>query len=412
MEFEDFRKLVGSVTAAATASAPSQIARSCPGVEGEGPLGGGSRVEHTPFSEQYQGEGKLPTEPSSASSPTSLVNQESSVSNEDSAWKGDFDRFWAAKGNFQEESHEPLLDESSPASRFRHASWAHIRSRVWASLQRTGQSTSRRVAFGACGSFSYLEQHAENATEFRLRCNHCHDRLCTPCATARSARISGILLGLLPTRQNAVSFITLTLCGKNEPLSPLIDRLYKSFRALRLHPLWADAVTAGAAFLEIKWSDKAQRWHPHLHIIALANYIDQGQLSTVWRTITKDSFIVDISRVRDPAVTGRYVTKYASKPLNSSFSNTPRLLDEALLSLKGRRMCLTFGDWYGTPLTDAEDDELDEGTSHQWHFFSALDDLLSKATSGDRDSIQTLKYARLEGIWRQNNLTTPPPTPN
>lgn len=412
MEIDELRRLLALATGSTAAPTPSQIAGSGPGVEGAAPPSGGSPADYP----QYEGENDTPRigadDDPARSGPTSLVTQESSMSDEVRALKQDFDRFWATKGNFQEESHEPLIDESSQASRFRHAGWQEIRRRVWASLQRTSQSSARRVAFGSCGSFSYLEQNNSNATEFRLRCNHCHDRLCTPCATARSARISRILLGLLPAGSNAVSFITLTLCGKDEPLSPLIDRLYKHFRALRLHPLWAEAVEAGAAFLEIKWSDKAQRWHPHLHIICVARYIDQAALSSVWRGITKDSFIVDISRVRDPQKTGQYVTKYASKPLNSSFSNTPRLLDEALLSLKGRRMCLTFGDWYGTPLTDAEDDELEQDDNRQWHFFTPLDALLDKANSGDRDSIRTLQLARLEGLWRQNNLATPPPTPH
>jgi hypothetical protein len=175
--------------------------------------------------------------------------------------------------------------------------------------------------------------------------------------------------------------------------------------------LWAESVTGGAAFLEVKWSDKAQRWHPHLHIIAEAKFMDQGMLSTTWRTISHDSFIVDIRRVKNAEVTGHYVTKYASKPLNTSFAHTPALLDEALKSLKGRRLCLTFGTWYGTPLTDAEDGELELDDRNHYHSFSPLEDLLLRARSGEREAIQIIKSAGIEGIWRSTLTTTAPPTP-
>ena len=149
----------------------------------------------------------------------------------------------------------------------------------------------------------------------------------------------------------AHSFCTLTLCGKGEKLTDLIDRLYKCFRALRQHPLWTNAVRGGGAFLEVKWIDKFGRWHPHLHCIIDADFMDQGHLSTAWHSITRDSFIVDIRRVRDIKGQQRYVTKYASKPLNTSFSTSPHLLDEpyrpsragdcALRSARGTERLLT-----------------------------------------------------------------------
>lgn len=199
-----------------------------------------------------------------------------------------------------------------------------------------------------------------------------------------------------------VSFITLTLKGKGESLSELVDRLYKHFRALRLHPTWAEKVRGGAAFLEIKYNDPSKRWHPHLHIIADADFIDKGVLSDVWRGISKDSFIVDISRVRQAETTAHYVTKYASKPLNMSFCNKAELLDEALRALKGRRLCLCFGTWYGTSLTDAEDATLDEeADDEQWHMFKDLETLLASAAAGDRQAREVIVLAGGEARYRQ-----------
>jgi hypothetical protein len=113
--------------------------------------------------------------------------------------------------------------------------------------------------------------------------------------------------------------------------------------------------------------------------------------------------------VKNVEITGRYVTKYASKPLNTSFANSPALLDEALRALKGRRLCLTFGSWYGTPLTDAEDDGLDLETDHSFHRHCPLEDLLQRANRGERDAINTVKLAGIEGLWRAS-LSIPPPS--
>ncbi len=211
-----------------------------------------------------------------------------------------------------------------------------------------------------------------------------------------------------------VSFITLTLSGKNKGLHELIDKLYRSFKALRNHPTWSEKVEGGAAFLEIKYNDKSQRWHPHLHIIAKASYIDQGELSEAWRTITKDSFIVDIRRVRNPEITGRYVTKYASKPLNSSFSNTPALLDESILALKGRRLCMCFGTWFGTPLDLAEDAELADDLidAGGWTCISTLEHMCERAAAHDEEAKRYLVACNAFERFYIAQATPPPPRDN
>lgn len=197
-----------------------------------------------------------------------------------------------------------------------------------------------------------------------------------------------------------LKFLTLTLCGKKEPLKELIDRLIKSFKALRQMPIW-DKVRGGAAFLEVKWSDKAQRWHPHLHILMDSNYLPQHDISDTWRAITKDSYIVDIQQVESTAHVQKYVTKYVTKPLCHTFVNTPRLLDEALLALKGRRLVFCFGEWYGTPLDSIEDDELElDEDSPDWKYFAPLELTLDRASHGDRDSIQIIRALGVEGLWR------------
>jgi hypothetical protein len=225
------------------------------------------------------------------------------------------------------------------------------------------------------------------------------------CGNHRSHKIRDALMHQIGGRP--VSFITLTLCGRNEPLSELLDRLFKHFRALRLHPTWADKVRGGAAILEIKHSAKANRWHPHLHIIADADYVEQGELSNAWRSITKDSYIVDIRRVKNAEVAGSYVCKYASKPMDTSFTGDEQLLDQALEALKGRRLCLCFGTWYGTPLQTAEDEELadDLVDADGYEHFHPLWFIIEEANRGEpwaRDLIRATPGA--EARWRAQCL--------
>jgi hypothetical protein len=223
----------------------------------------------------------------------------------------------------------------------------------------------------------------------------------------RAWRLQLSVTAILP--KNGVSFITLTLCGANQSLAEKIDRLYKHFKALRNHPTWAENVKGGVAFLEVKWSDKAQRWHPHLHILAQARYIEKGDLTRAWFSISKDSYIIDIQRVREKAKVANYVTKYASKPLNTSFSNTPELLDEAVLALKGRRLAFAFGSWFGHALNLEEDDLLNEGDENdaEWESFMPLQELIDQCNHGDVDSINLIKSLGAETQWRMSLSSGP-----
>lgn len=341
--------------------------------------------------------------------PTSLDTQETSVGEAEREIRAEFDRWWSERRQTRRDvgdsnavalvtDSEPILDETSYASRFRHASWKINRRRVWESMKRTGQSASRRRSYGGCGSMSWIEQNLAATGRFRIRHNHCNDRLCVPCGNARAAKLLRCVHHL--THGKKLVFCTLTLCGKNEPLKELLDKLYKSFRALRALPIW-ERVIGGCAFLEIKWSDKAQRWHPHLHLLMESEYMPQHELSDCWRLITKDSFIVDIRRVEDEGVAGRYVTKYVTKPISHTFVNTAKLLDEALLSLKGRRLVFCFGEWYGTSLDSIEDEDLDfEGDSPDWKYFQPLELTLMQATSGQRDALFVIRCLGVEGLWR------------
>lgn len=309
------------------------------------------------------------------------------------------------------------LDDFSLASNFRHSGWQQDRRRVFTALKATEQTHARVSAFAACGSNMMILRSRETMKgpdgghyhKYQIRCNCCHDRLCVPCARTRSLRIRESLMKLI--EKKSVTFITLTLGGKNPDLTESVDRLYRHFKALRNHPVWSEAVKGGAAFCEVKWNAKASRWHPHLHIVCEAGFIPKDDLSRAWHSITKDSFIVDISKVRDEGTVGAYVTKYASKPMDGSFLRDTNLLQQAVLALKGRRLCLTFGDWYGTPLTAAEDEELaddliDVGGYESW---GTMNELLALALDGNSEGMHIIRS--LDIYDRFVALTSPRPPP-
>jgi hypothetical protein len=77
-----------------------------------------------------------------------------------------------------------------------------------------------------------------------------------------------------------------------------------------------DGVAGAVWSYEVKRGQGSGVWHPHLHMIALAESMpDQQQLADEWHNITGDSFIVDVRPIsqEDPASGFIEVFKYAVK---------------------------------------------------------------------------------------------------
>lgn len=77
-----------------------------------------------------------------------------------------------------------------------------------------------------------------------------------------------------------------------------------------------DGVAGAVWSYEVKRGNGSGLWHPHLHMVALAeNQPDQEQLSREWHNITGDSYIVDVRPIDqdEPATGFMEVFKYAVK---------------------------------------------------------------------------------------------------
>jgi hypothetical protein len=113
-------------------------------------------------------------------------------------------------------------------------------------------------------------------------------------------------------------------------------------------------VAGGVAILEIKYFPETNRWHPHLHIVAEGHYIPHAILKTAWAKASRTSSIVDVRAIPRNDKVVQYVTKYATKPFDSSFIRLPERLDEAIIAMRGVRSVTTFGSWRGLKLSDVE----------------------------------------------------------
>ncbi len=278
------------------------------------------------------------------------------------------------------ESHDTCLGRTGLSDQelsqvFRHSGWAGHRRLVYQSLQRTRQSLGRVLGFWDCGAGAYVLKSTDDPPRYRVAGSSCHDRFCNPCATARARVIAQNVIDRLAGVR--VRFITFTLRHSTETLAELLDRLYASFRTMQRTRLWRDNVKGGVGFLEVKHSDRSDGWHPHFHVLVEGKYIDKKALQRTWHDITGDSFIVDIRLPRGPKNVAHYITKYASKPLSTSFLHDRHLLDEAVQALKGRRLCTTFGGWRGVLLVDKPDEE-------GWTNLGPLTDWIRKAATGDQ----------------------------
>lgn len=190
--------------------------------------------------------------------------------------------------------------------------------------------------------------------------------LCPLCAIRRGSRALKSYLDrweVIRAEKTALRPFLVTLTVKDgDDLVERFDHLHKSQRELwkrkqRGRGSSMDGVVGAVWSYEIKRGKGSGLWHPHLHMIALAeNQPDQQHLSAEWHNITGDSYIVDVRPISqdDPAEGFMEVFKYAVK-----FSDQPPADTlQAWLTLKGKRLLASSGAFRGVEMPeDLMDDE-------------------------------------------------------
>ena len=221
---------------------------------------------------------------------------------------------------------------------------------------REHQAIGRRVR--SCGDYLVF-RHYYTVDQVKLHgAKLCMAHLLCPlCAIRRGSKALKAYLDrweVIRAEKPALKPFLVTLTVKDgSDLDERFKHLHKGQRELwkrkqrgRVSPL--DGVAGAVWSYEIKRGNGSGLWHPHLHMIALAEHQpDQVQLAAEWHNITGDSFIVDVRPIsqEDPAAGFMEVFKYAVK-----FSDQPpEDTLHAWLTLRGKRLLASSGCFRGVP---------------------------------------------------------------
>lgn len=284
------------------------------------------------------------------------------------------------------EHEENVSDEPFPVT-FRHSGWQNDRKRVQRAMKLANESHSARRRFGECGSRAWVIREKTGQRRYRVAGNYCKHRWCVPCGKARSRVVKEALQTRITGER--CRFVTLTIRTKDLTLKEALAKLLDNFRRLQRTKLWTTCVDGGVAIVEVKRNKLKTDWHPHLHCVVTGRFLPQNVLSQVWKSITKDSFIVDVRAVDNPRIASNYITKYVTKPVDRSVLNHLESLAEAIEAMRGRRTIITFGQWRGTPLRPTN------GPS-DYELVANLQTLIDHARRGEASALYI--YAQLRGL--------------
>lgn len=218
----------------------------------------------------------------------------------------------------------------------------------------------------ACGDY-LLFRHYFTVDTVRLHAaQFCKKHLLCPlCAIRRGAKALAAYLArweVIQAEKTALRpfLITLTVKDGND-LGERFKHLHKS-----QHELWKrkhrgrgsclDGVAGAVWSYEVKRGSGSGDWHPHLHMIALAEVQpDQQELAKEWHQITGDSFIVDVRPIsqEDPVSGFIEVFKYAVKFSDQEPADTVH----AWQILKGKRLLASSGCFRGVDVPEELTDD-------------------------------------------------------
>jgi len=192
--------------------------------------------------------------------------------------------------------------------------------------------------------------------------------LCPLCAIRRGAKGLKAYLDrweVIRAEKPALKPFLVTLTVKDGPdLEERFKHLHRAQRELwkrkqRKRGCSLDGVQGAVWSYEVKRGSGSGLWHPHLHMIALAEVQpDQDKLRREWHQITGDSFMCDVRPITGDPVEGfMEVFKYAVKFSDQEPADTVH----AFQVLKGRRLLEPSGVFRGVQVPEELTDEPLEG---------------------------------------------------
>lgn len=184
--------------------------------------------------------------------------------------------------------------------------------------------------------------------------------LCPLCAIRRGAKSLKAYLDrfdvIRAAKPHLRPFLVTLTVKDGDDLEERFKHLYKAQKELwkrksRIYETALDGVEGAVWSYEIKRGSGSGKWHPHLHMIALAETSpDQAALSAEWKNITGDSHIVDVRPISqdDPASGFIEVFKYAVKFSDQSPADTLH----AWVTLAGKRLLGSSGAFRGVDVPE------------------------------------------------------------
>lgn len=199
--------------------------------------------------------------------------------------------------------------------------------------------------------------------------NPCHDyrgyvplrcdlRICPNCGERFASKIFVKYVNPIkfrlshPKKTYSLKFLTLTKVyeGKfqnSEEFRKEMKKFNKNVRIVMNKLFPKSSNSGGISVLEV-----GKNFNIHAHIVVYGRYYPQNYLSKFWKKVTRDSFIVDIRRVKGKthSVLG-YLIKYIVKPCNFNDASDYAVY---LKALKSVRRVHSFGIFYNTKLPEKD----------------------------------------------------------
>jgi Replication protein len=269
---------------------------------------------------------------------------------------------------------------------FRHSFWAAARERTRRAMVDAHFPVARRFRFQECGASCGV--YVDTTTLRTItRSANCHDRWCAACGRQRRQRLAAALSAQIPKSKTLA--LVLTPKSQPGPLGPALTSLVKNFATLRRRKWWSSRVAGGAWVAEMTYNATTKQWHPHLHILVHASWLQLQEFSAEWHKVTGDSHRVHVSLVRDShshhAV--RELCKYVGKIAHRSWEHDQALLAHAMKALHGRRLEGSFGSWKHVNLQQP----LPGNEKSVWVFWGTLDHLYALSSKSHEEARAILK---------------------
>ncbi len=210
-----------------------------------------------------------------------------------------------------------------------------------------------------CRKYAFFVQN-KATKKLRVQSSRCKLRWCPICRDVSRMIVTSATEEWLKI-QKYPKMITLTLKHSDDPLQLQVSRIYKCFQKLKTRAYFQRLITGGVWFFQLKFNQKTEQWHPHIHCLVAGKFLPHGRLKQLWLKITGDSTIVDIRPVKDLEGCSNEVARYATSPADITAVDLERAM-EIFYATKHRRICGSWGSAKSVTLKPTPQDDGDMWT--------------------------------------------------